>query len=114
MHTALGPHDGYVVGKCTIRDEHYIYVKGTGSERLLADDYRTWSEVDRERLRKVGATVGHGSGFGRGCEHGGLIVWLESWRLMDLAIETAGERLVRANLSDVVTFEVESTPMLLD
>ena len=111
MRTALGSHDGYVVGKCTEREREYIFVKGTGSERILPPDSKNWTPLAMERLRKLGRGLGHGSSFERACEGGGLMVSIESWRLMDENIEFIGERLKAANVSDAVTLEVSGIPL---
>jgi hypothetical protein len=113
MRTALGSHDGYVVGKCTVRQREYIFVKGTGSERILSPDWKSWTPLAMERLRVIGQGLGQGSGFGPACEGGGLIVFIESWRLMDKNIELIGESLKAANVSDAVTLEVSGPTVLL-
>ena len=112
MKTPLGAHDGYVVGQCLVLGQLRVFVRGTGTERILPLDVRRWEPLAMERLRKLGY-AGHSRGFGQGCEGGGMIVTIESWKKMDWAIATTGEALRDANVSDVVTLEVGSIAVLL-
>jgi hypothetical protein len=111
VQTALGDHDGFVVGKCTLWERPCVFVQGKGSERILPPDAEDWTPLAMERLRKLLYVSGHSRGFGRGCRGGGVIVEVESWKMMDASIEATGTNLRLANVSDTVTLCVSSIPI---
>jgi hypothetical protein len=112
VHTPIGPHDGFLVGRCTVWGHAASFVQGTGSERIVPDDVKEWSEAAKTRLRSMAPGFVVASGFGRGCNGGGLTVDVDSWRTIDKVIDIVGWSLRRSDASDTITIEVTG-PMYL-
>ena len=114
MHTPIGPHDGFLVGSCMVRGRAAMFVQGTGSERILPEDVKKWSEAAKTRLRRIALAPGSvATGFGMGCNGGGLIVDVENWRKIDTVIDVIGWSLRRSDASDTVTIYVTGPVTLI-
>jgi len=106
VHTQLGQHDGFVLGTCEIIGHQHFFVQGSGAKRLLPEDVQQWSEGAKVRLRAFATAQPWvtATAFGKGCNGGGTISYVDNWRNLDSVIQIVGPRLSR--YSDIVTFVV--------
>jgi hypothetical protein len=110
VHTSEGSADGFVVGTCELDGYRVFYVQGLGQVRALSKDPNEWTPEAMERARALlGAAPT--SGFGRGCNGGGVNLWVDHYRKVDAVIEAVGASLRSHGLADTVTVRVSPTPV---
>jgi hypothetical protein len=108
VQTPLGKHDGFTVGSCEMGTGTFFFVQGGGAKRLLSDNPEEWSEGGKVRLRAISAPQPWviRTAFGKGCNGGAAISYVDNWRNMDSVLQKVGPNLSR--YSDVVTFVVQA------
>jgi hypothetical protein len=109
VHAQRGAHEGFAV-EDDCRDPTCFGVRGTGAryfpglrpwDRPLPREIaEAWRSVVVRALAGIASV--HSSAFGGACNAPGLLVWLDDWRDVDLALERLGAMLRADDLKETI------------